>query len=235
MSFSWRDLTLQWHYPLMRFAVFIILALLATEAPAEITGKPRVIDGDQIEIAGQRLHLHGIDAPEAAQRCFANNRQWPCGRNATLALAGMIGTNWVSCEERGNDTGGRHAAVCRIAGAQGPDVAAMMVAAGWALAYRQVSTDYVKDELFAKRARRGVWRGDFIRPWEWRRGIRLASRGTRPGACLIKGDIARRGTRIYHVPEGKLYARIKIDPNSGERWFCSETEARAAGWTRSRR
>ena len=92
----------------------------APEAPpstvAEITGKPRNIDGDTIEIAGQRIRLHGIDAPEAAQTCIADKKVWACGTNATLALSGMIGTNWVACRVRGKDRYGRVVAVCNIAG-----------------------------------------------------------------------------------------------------------------------
>ncbi len=219
----------------MPFAVLIILTLLPVTVSAEITGKPRIIDGDTIEIAGQRIRLHGIDAPESDQTCVVDNKRWPCGTNATLALSSMISTNWVSCRERDRDRYGRIVAVCNLAGPQGPDVNAMMVAEGWALAYRRFSTDYVKDEAGAQRARKGVWRGDFIRPWDWRRGKRLSTNDDQSGACLIKGNIAHGTTRIYHVPGGRYYARTRIDPSKGEKWFCTETEARAAGWRRSRR
>lgn len=55
------------------------------------------------------------------------------------------------------------------------------------------------------------------------------------GECLIKGNISRSGERIYHVPGGRWYDVTRIDRLRGERWFCSEAEARAAGWRRSRR
>lgn len=54
-------------------------------------------------------------------------------------------------------------------------------------------------------------------------------------ACLIKGNVSHRGERIYHVPGGEFYGRTMINPLKGERWFCSESDARAAGWRRSRR
>ena len=51
----------------MKFVVIAILFLLPMTALAEITGKPRIIDGDTIEIAGQRIRLYGIDAPRSIQ------------------------------------------------------------------------------------------------------------------------------------------------------------------------
>ena len=54
------------------------------------------------------------------------------------------------------------------------------------------------------------------------------------GACGIKGNMSISGERIYHVPGQKYYAKTKIDPRNGERWFCSEAESRAAGWRKSK-
>jgi hypothetical protein len=51
--------------------------------------------------------------------------------------------------------------------------------------------------------------------------------------CQIKGNISVDGTKIYHVPGGEWYEKTKIDAQRGERWFCSEEEARAAGWRKS--
>lgn len=57
---------------------------------------------------------------------------------------------------------------------------------------------------------------------------RAAPEAPRPG-CDIKGNISGNG-RIYHLPGSSAYARTRIDTSKGERWFCSESEARAAGW-----
>lgn len=53
-------------------------------------------------------------------------------------------------------------------------------------------------------------------------------------ACNIKGNVNTQGERIYHVPGQKYYDETRISASHGERWFCSEEEARAAGWRRSR-
>ena len=113
-----------------------------------------------------------------------------------------------------------------------------VAAEGWAFAYRKYSRRYVAEETAAKAARRGIWRGEVVAPWEWRKGKRLA--GARPaaepgsGRCDIKGNIGKSGARIYHVPGGRYYDRTRIDTSKGERWFCSEGKARTAGWRRSR-
>lgn len=52
-------------------------------------------------------------------------------------------------------------------------------------------------------------------------------------SCLIKGNISRNGERIYHVPGQKWYSRTRIDESYGERWFCTEKEAREAGWRKA--
>lgn len=48
--------------------------------------------------------------------------------------------------------------------------------------------------------------------------------------CMIKGNINSKGDRIYHCPLWRDYDKTDIDESKGERWFCTEEEARAAGW-----
>ena len=121
---------------------------------------------DRIRIGSTRIRLHGIDAPEAKQTCTANGKEWRCGWEATNALANIVGRHWVTCSKRDVDRYGRVVAVCRA----GPiDLNAWMVSEGWAVAYRRFSMDYVRDEQDAKAGRKGMWRGEFMIPWEWRR------------------------------------------------------------------
>jgi len=154
-------------------AIVVCLLLSGHTAHADITGKPRVVDGDTLAFENQRVRLHGIDAPESKQTCTANGKPWNCGEEATFALSYLVGNHWIRCEERDTDRYGRIVAVCYA----GPhDLNARMVSDGWAMAYRRYSTDYVAEEGEAKAAGAGIWRGDFMPPWRWRMRDQGASR-----------------------------------------------------------
>lgn len=216
------------------FAVFFTIVHGAAGAES-LTGRASVIDGDTLDIHGTRIRLHGIDAPESGQFCSVAGKKTRCGQQAALALADRIGSRTVSCDPRDRDRYNRVVAICY---ARDEDLNAWMVATGWAMAYRYYSTDYVQQEERASASKLGIWQGDFVPPWDWRKGTRLAGNEVeqQPKNCVIKGNISiSSGERIYHVPGGYYYDRTKITTSKGERWFCSEAEARAAGWRRSKR
>ncbi len=211
---------------------------LAWPAGAEvISGQARVVDGDTLAIAGQRIRLRGIDAPETRQTCRRDGRRWACGKAATKAMRRLVGQNAVRCEGRDRDRHGRAVAACFAAGR---DLQRALVRQGLALAYRRYSTRYVPEEDAARAERIGLWSGEFTEPWRWRREARNRRVERRPqtqaapGSCPIEANISRSG-RIYHIPGGEHYGRTRIDESRGERWFCTEAGARAAGWRRARR
>ena len=76
----------------------------------------------------------------------------------------------LTCEQRDVDRYHRIVAQCQLAG---EDINAWLVASGWDVAFTRYSRDYVQQEEEARAARRGVWSGDFVMPWDWRRGQRL--------------------------------------------------------------
>ena len=151
-------------------AVACVVVGVPAMAAEPLQGRASVIDGDTIEIHGTRIRLHGVDAPEAAQTCTdGNNRSIRCGTLAARALADKIGSAPLSCVPLDRDVYGRTVARC-MAGTE--NINAWLVENGWAVAYRSYSSDYIPHELRARAARRGVWRGSFVPPAEYRAGRR---------------------------------------------------------------
>lgn len=219
-----------------------LAALLLSFSPSlaqSIVGRASVIDGDTLEIRGTRIRFHAADAFESAQTCQdADGKAYRCGQQAALALSDKIGSSTVTCQQTDIDRYQRIVAQCS---ANGVDLNGWLVQQGHALAYRQYGTDYVPQEDEARKAKRGVWAGSFTPPWDWRRGERgtAAAEPTAPatsrpsaasGDCKIKGNISAKGEKIYHLPSSRSYDRTVLNEAAGERWFCSESEAIAAGW-----
>lgn len=216
------------------FGLALLAAALALPAAAQsVSGPARIVDGDTLEVAGETLRLYGIDAPEMSQTCQRpDGRAWACGTWSRDVLAGLA-RGGLRCTGRERDRYGRLVATCKGAGG---DLGAQMVARGAAFAYRQYSQDYVDAEKRAAIAGTGLWDGEAERPAAVRAAGREAGRAVDPApapqGCAIKGNISSRG-RIYHVPGSRSWADTRINPGAGERWFCTEAEARAAGWRKA--
>ena len=151
---------------LCRLALTLVFILPISAVIADVTGKPRVVDGDTIHIGKTKIRLHGIDAPEMKQTCrTSEGKEQMCGVLAKQALERLVKGQDVTCKGDTRDRYKRLLAVCYV----GPlNINKQMVVDGWAMAYRKYSTDYVRVETFAKSRREGLWRGEFVPPWEWR-------------------------------------------------------------------
>jgi endonuclease YncB( thermonuclease family) len=161
-----------------------LIAILAFRRRTEcLTGRAKIIDGDTIVVADQLVRLHGIDAPELDQTFWWRGEQIACGTMALAALEALIAGVKVRCEVIERDRHGR--LVAKVYSPNGVDVSRRLVSAGWALAYRRYSKDYVDAENQARKAKRGMWRGTFVKPWVWR-----ASSRPRPTQepVLVKSD-----------------------------------------------
>jgi endonuclease YncB( thermonuclease family) len=226
----------------MRTHVAWLLVIFAIAASAEtaavsqqrISGRAKITDGDSFEIGDTAIRLFGIDAPEGRQPCMRDGREWACGEEAARRLRSLTSGGDVVCARRDVDDYGRVVAQCSRGGV---DLAAEMARSGLAVAYRRYSTAYVDEENEARAARRGVWAGEFTPPDQWRRDDRAQDRETTStpastgrSGCDIKGNINGEGDKIYHTRASPSYADTRIDESEGERWFCSESEARRAGW-----
>lgn len=132
-------------------------------------GEAEVIDGDTLKIKDTYFNLYGIDAPELDQTCEWPKKTIPCGDMARAAVLELITlSDEIKCEGVGHDRQGRLLVTCFAL--DGLDIGREMVYTGWALAYREYSGKYLPAEWDAKENKRGVWKGEFVPPWEWRRG-----------------------------------------------------------------
>jgi endonuclease YncB( thermonuclease family) len=240
---------------LMRLLFAIPLLLLpALAEAADVTGVPKIHDGDQIQIGNTKIRLGGIDAPSGDQLCLnTKGERWTCGVAARDELARHVENKSWTCHVLQTDRRGRSIARCEV---DGEDIQKWMVKSGWALSYARFSHDYDADEKAARDAKAGMWQGAFIAPWDWRvrnkktvilgaakppenaNAILLASASgsVAPSPdCTIKGNVNRSGECIYHQPSSRWYAKIEMKISKGTRWFCSVDEAEAAGCRETKR
>ena len=155
---------------LVVIAVILIERYCTVEVPPFGPGANIVsVDGDTIRAAnGAEYRLFGIDAPELAQTCTeANGKTWLCGRAAKAKLTTLIKGGNVTCESRATDRFGRIVSVCSAQGVQ--DLGEAMVRDGYAIDLGGAAGNPYRDaEAEAQTAKRGIWRGTFERPSDWR-------------------------------------------------------------------
>ena len=151
-----------WAKTLLLFAAMAAAITYLGAGPGEtFSGKARAVDGDSLELGGRHVRLIGIDAPERRQTCQMAGKTTPCGRRAYAKLKILISGKHVKCESYGYDRYDRTLAKCR---AGETDLGSAMVRTGWAISYG----DYRGEERAARRARAGIWAGEFIEPEDWR-------------------------------------------------------------------
>lgn len=100
-----------------------------------------------------------------------------------------------------------------------------MVREALACSFCRYSSDYND-----RAARVGIWEAQTEPAWDYRAHRWDVALQDAPEGCPIKGNINREGERIYHAPWSPWYARTKVNEATGEKWFCSEGDALAAGW-----
>ncbi len=157
------------------FAGVLVAAALGQPSPRTLSGRADAIDGDTLRLAGERVRLLGIDAPELAQSCGPPDAAVACGWAARSTLAALVRKGPLSCTGREKDRYGRLLATCTL---DGLDLGAQIVAAGHAVADGR----YGAEEAAARSARAGIWSGPFQRPDDWRREAEGGGEGARlPG------------------------------------------------------
>ena len=244
--------------------VALAVACCAFACAHTLTGTATITDADTIVVGGETIRLQGVDAPETDQICLdSRGAVWNCGIDARDRLIGHIGSRQTSCVTNGKDVFGRWLATCSTNGGDlsawlvREGLALAFVRYSSAYAPEEVTARSAQKGMWAGafiapwdwRARTASTAilGSYKPTEEQERLLLLPSTpqlqpkpslSPRPQeprtACLIKGNVNSKGERIYHMPGQHYYNKTQIDENKGERWFCSEQEAIAAGWRKAK-
>jgi endonuclease YncB( thermonuclease family) len=234
----------------------LILAVLSTSQGW--AAGAAVKDAGTLQLNGVTWRLDGIDAPEFDQVCIDEHADaWTCGIDARDQLAKLIGDRQVRCGDLGLDPAykKRHLGICTVEG-ETSSLNQLLVRQGFALNFDPAAKGRFKeDETNARDNRRGLWKGCFVAPQEFRRGRKDAAllgdscRADRdreiravlfpdepasPPGCSIKGKFAVRARftgniGVYHLQACRSYPAL----TKPDRWFCAEEDAQAAGFRKA--
>lgn len=192
-----------------------LLLLFGGSLPSSGVRVIGVIDGDTVVLEGKsRVRLRYVDAPEKGL----------CGyEQATRELERLAMGKMVRIEETVPDTYGRGMALVYAGNTL---INKEMVASGWVRFHHDTSavTEEVKAVSdTARREKRGIY------------GACQSTENTDNPKCTIKGNIDKStDTHIYYVPGCAQYPFTVVEKDIGEQWFCSEAEARKAGYVKSK-
>jgi endonuclease YncB( thermonuclease family) len=192
-----------------------------------LQGRAEAVSGDLVRVAGTTVRLAGIEAPERQQTCGAGGRRYQCGAAAQAALGRLVNGRALTCTLSGTDPAGRPLASCTRGTT---DINGELVRQGHVFAASGLFASYAALEREARAAKAGLWvGGEAERPSEFRAKVWEEAKRRAPDGCPIKGLVTGR-ERVYVLPWSPDYERGRIQKARGERWFCSEQEALAAGW-----
>ncbi len=161
---KWRRRHWPWWIGVMATLLFWLARAWLPDPQPVVSGEPfqavvvGVVDGDTLDLTGQRVRLYGVDAPEKGQ---------PYGVPAIACLSTLVVGRTVTVEPMGTDPYGRLLAVLWV---EGQDINAALVAQGCAWAYPGTGEAYRDEEAQARAQGLGLWaQPNPIPPWEWRK------------------------------------------------------------------
>lgn len=227
--------------------LFVVLLPLAHAASDMQQARVlRVIDGDtvQVKLGGktEKVRIIGIDTPETVDprkpvQCF--------GKEASAKMKKLLTRKNVTLEKNPAEDRDKYKRLLRYISLKGEDIGAKMIQEGYAFSYKQFPHPrleaYNALELQAKEAKKGLWGAKCNTAGSTAQSSASSVRSSSfssiqssvSGSCTIKGNINSSKERIYHVEGCGSYNQTVIDTSAGEKWFCSEAEAQAAGWRKA--
>lgn len=195
----------------------------------------RVIDGDTIEIEnGEKVRYIGIDTPETMDprkpvQCF--------GVEASKKNKDLVEGKMARLEKDITDKD-KYNRLLRYIWVDGVLINLELVKQGFAYSYSyppdvKYQEQFIKAQQGAREAKRGLWNSCESDSRVSGAASAILPEKTSIGGCTIKGNISTSGEKIYHLPGCDSYSKTQIDESRGEKWFCTESEAQAAGWRRA--
>ena len=158
--------------------IILFLIFFSNTIAEEISGIPKIVDGDTVHINENKFRLEGIDAPEMRQKCkkeslkisfiigFTFYKDYNCGKVSKEKLKSIIRGSEIKCIYTTKDRYKRYIATCYK---EKTNLNQWMVRNGYAIAYKRYSKKYILDEDFAKENKLGLWQGEFMSPEKWRK------------------------------------------------------------------
>ena len=206
-----------------------------------------VVDGDTIRIdyygKEELVRLIGVNTPEVdgpytEKECY--------GDEASAFAKEKLTGQWVTLEADSSQSNrDKYDRLLRYVSLDGEDFGELSISRGYAYEYTynnpySKQAEYKTAQEEARNAVKGLWRScsdsanTDTAANEESASQKASHTYGEDGDCNIKGNISyNTGEKIYHVPGQEYYDETVISPEYGERWFCSEEEARAAGWRRA--
>ena len=225
------------------------LALAATATGNESATVVRVVDGDTVQVklsTGklEKIRIIGIDTPETVDprktvQCY--------GKEASAKMKALLNRKKVTLEKNPAEDKDKYGRLLRYVNIKGKDIGAQMIKDGFAFSYKSYPhprlDQYNELEKEASETKTGLWgaKCDYSKTSSKsssstatvKQSSSKSSASSVSGSCTIKGNISSSKEKIYHVEGCGSYSATQIDTSAGERWFCSESEAQAAGWRKA--
>ncbi len=233
---------------ILSITIFLPSAFAAT-TQAEQGRVTSVVDGDTFKIRlGKKVEtvrIIGIDTPETKDprkpvQCY--------GKEASKKLTTLLRGKTVTLEKNPAEERDKYKRLLRYVSLKGKDIGAGMINDGYAFSYKTFPhprlEDYNALEKTAQDGSKGLWGSvcDYATGGTSTSSVKTQPKSTATSSasstptttsCEIKGNISSKKEKIFHVPGCGSYNQTQIDEEAGERWFCSEQEALAAGWRKA--
>lgn len=236
-------------------ATFVVLAIngtayaasssqSSTSLTADKVKVTSVVDGDTIKVKlgtkTETIRIIGIDTPETVDprkpvQCY--------GKEASARMKKLVNGKTVTLEKNPAEERDKYDRLLRYVFIGSKDIGASMIQDGYAFSYKQFPHPkldaYNKLETKAKDAKKGLW-GDacststtVIKSSSSSSSKSSKQAVSSSASCNIKGNINSSKEHIYHLPGCASYSQTVIDASAGEKIFCTEEEARTAGWRKA--